>query len=66
MSENITSNDNSQLTKETYRDGLIDGLMIMYHIAITFMDDGSAMLAFKGMIKGVFESMSGGEKHEQV
>ena len=38
MEKNISSTNNSQSAKDTYKDGLFAGLTIMYHIATQFMD----------------------------
>ena len=37
MEKNISSTNNSQSAKESYKDGLFAGLTIMYHIATMFM-----------------------------
>lgn len=60
MEKNISSTNNSQSAKETYKDGLFAGLTIMYHISSLFMDEKD-FKRFSNMIDHMKMALEAGE-----
>ena len=60
MEKNISSTNNSQSAKESYKDGLFAGLTIMYHFATLFMDQKD-LEGFNNIIDHMKMTLEAGE-----